>query len=163
VLVMRQLLCRHGPAEVEIAAMSSDLDDRAAVLFFPEGANSPPAAEAEWARGMQHVSAPRPGGALAAIEAATDADVAFLGHVGFPRSIREVWRLLPHPQTGEVRLWAEPAENVPADREEAIDCARNPAARPPAITAHGCLRPKSSTSRRIASPAAPCPARAAAR
>jgi hypothetical protein len=28
---------------------------------------------------------------------------------------------LPHPQTVEVRLWAEPAEHVPADREEATD------------------------------------------
>jgi 1-acyl-sn-glycerol-3-phosphate acyltransferase len=127
---------RGGDTEVEIAAMSSDLDERAAVLIFPEGANFTPsrrqrgidrleeaghAEEAEWARGMQHVSAPRPGGALAAIEAAREADVVFLGHVGFPTSFGDVWRLLPHPQTVELRLWAEPAEQVPSDRDEAID------------------------------------------
>lgn len=127
---------RGGDTETEIAALSSDLDDRAAVLIFPEGANFTPRRrqrgidrlaeaghdeEAEWARSMKHVSAPRPGGALAAIEAATDADVVFVGHVGFPTSVREVWRLLPAPQTVAVRLWTEPATRVPADREEAID------------------------------------------
>jgi 1-acyl-sn-glycerol-3-phosphate acyltransferase len=127
---------RGGDTEVEIAAMSRDLDERAAVLIFPEGANFTPrrrqrgidrleqaghAEEAEWARSMEHVTAPRPGGALAAIEAAPDADVIFAGHVGFPTSVGEVWRLLPHPQTVEVRLWAVPAAEIPSDRDEGID------------------------------------------
>lgn len=127
---------RGGDTEAQIAAMSSDLEERSAVLIFPEGANFTPrrrqrgidrleeaghAEEAAWARGMQHVSAPRPGGALAAIGAAPAADVVFLGHAGFPTSLGEVWRLLPHPQTVEVRLWAERAEQIPSDRAEAID------------------------------------------
>lgn len=127
---------RGGDTEVEIAAMSRELDERSAVLIFPEGANFTPRRrqrgidrlaeagheeEAEWARSMRHVSAPRPGGALAAIDAAPDADVVFLGHVGFPTSMGEVWRLLPHPQTVEVRLWTEPARDVPRDRDAAID------------------------------------------
>jgi 1-acyl-sn-glycerol-3-phosphate acyltransferase len=127
---------RGGDTEVEIAAMSRDLDPRAAVLIFPEGANfterrrrrgierlerAGHEEEAAWARSMRHVAAPRPGGALAAIEAAPGADVVFAGHVGFPTSLGEVWRLLPHPQTVELKLWAVPAEDVPSDRDEAID------------------------------------------
>jgi 1-acyl-sn-glycerol-3-phosphate acyltransferase len=127
---------RGGDTEVEIAAMSRDLDPSGAVLIFPEGANFTARRrqrsierleagghreEAEWARGMRHVAAPRPGGALAAIEAAPGADVIIAGHVGFPSSLQEVWRLLPERQTVEVRLWAFPAESIPSDRDEAID------------------------------------------
>jgi hypothetical protein len=115
--------------------MSRDLDPRAAVLIVPEGANfterrrqrgidrleeAGHSEEAEWARSMQHVSAPRPGGALAAIEAAPEADVIITGHTGFPTSFREVWRLLPHPQIVEVRFWAIPTEDIPTDRDDGI-------------------------------------------
>lgn len=127
---------RGGDTEREIAAMSSDMEERAAVLIFPEGRNFSPQhrrrsiarleeagheEEADWARSMRHMSAPRPGGALAAIEAASGADVIFVGHVGFPSSLAEVWRLLPQPQTVEVRLWAARSDEVPADRDAAID------------------------------------------
>jgi 1-acyl-sn-glycerol-3-phosphate acyltransferase len=127
---------RGGDAEVEIAAMSRDLDEQGAVLIFPEGANfseqvrtrgierleeAGRTKHAEWARDMQHMAAPRPGGALAAIEAAPDADVIFIGHVGCPTGLRDVWRLLPHDQTVEVRMWAVPAEEVPEDHDKRID------------------------------------------
>ena len=127
---------RGGDTEVEIAALARDMDERSALLIFPEGGNATPRLrrraierleraghreEAEWARSMRHMSAPRPGGALAAIEAAPDPLVVFLAHAGFPASPAEVWRLLPHPQTVEVRLWAVPAEQVPADSDERID------------------------------------------
>ena len=105
-------------------------------LIFPEGANSSDRRrrraierleqaghreEADWARSMRHLSAPRPGGALAAIEAAPDSVVIFAGHVGFPTSLSEAWRLLPHRQTIELKLWAVPAEEVPAGRDAQID------------------------------------------
>lgn len=127
---------RGGDTEVEIAAMTRDLDDAGAVVIFPEGANFSPrrrlrgierleraghTQEAEWARGMHHVSAPRPGGALAAIEAAPQADVLIMGHVGFPTGAGEVWRLLPAPQTIDVRLWHEPTGAIPTGRDEQID------------------------------------------
>ena len=101
---------------------------RAALVIFPEGANfteerrrrgierleqAGHAEEAGWAREMRHVSAPRPGGALAAIDAAPEADVVVMGHVGFPTGLGEVWRLLPERQTIEVRLWHEPADVDP--------------------------------------------------
>ena len=126
---------RGGDTEVEIAAMASELDDRSALVIFPEGANFTEERRergirrleeaghewhAETARAMRNVSAPRPGGALAAIDAAPGADVVVMGHVGFPEGLGEVWRHLPERQTIEVKLWHEPAEAIPADHDERI-------------------------------------------
>ncbi len=127
---------RGGDTEVEIAAMARELGETAALVIFPEGRNFSPETrrrgierleraghhrQAEWAREMQHVSAPRPGGTLAAIEAASDCDVVIMGHDGFPTGLREVWELLPHPQKVEVRLWHESAGALPGGHEEQID------------------------------------------
>ena len=127
---------RGGDTEVEIAAMARELDDRSALVIFPEGANFSEerrrrgierlqqrghARHVEAAEAMRHVSAPRPGGALAAIDAAPGADVVIMGHVGFPNGLGEVWRLLPEHQPIEVKLWHEPAEAIPAGHEERID------------------------------------------
>jgi 1-acyl-sn-glycerol-3-phosphate acyltransferase len=126
---------RGGDTEVEIAAMAEELDPRAALVIFPEGGNVTEerrkkgierlesdghVEEARWARDMRHVSAPRPGGTLAAIEASPEIDVVVLGFVGFPTGFREVWQLLPEPQTIEVRLWHEPRGGIPAGRDEQI-------------------------------------------
>ncbi len=127
---------RGGDTEVEIAAMAQDAGALDAVLIFPEGGNFSPERrrrgierlqqaghdeEAEWAQQMEHVSAPRPGGALAALEAAPHADVVFFGYVGVPFGVRELWRSLAAPQTIEVRLWHAPAADVPAERDAQID------------------------------------------
>ena len=127
---------RGGDTEVEIAAMAGELGETAALVIFPEGRNFSPETrrrgierleqaghdrQARWAREMQYVSAPRPGGTLAAIEAAPGCDVVIMGHDGFPTGLKEVWELLPHPQKVEVRLWHEPASAVPSGREEQID------------------------------------------
>jgi 1-acyl-sn-glycerol-3-phosphate acyltransferase len=127
---------RGGDTEVEIAALARELDERAALVIFPEGANFTEARrrraierleqaghhdEAAVAHAMRHVSAPRPGGALAAIDAARGADVVIMGHVGFPAGLGDVWRRLPEPQTIEVKLWHEPAHAIPADHDARID------------------------------------------
>lgn len=127
---------RGGDTEKEIAAMAGGLGETAALVIFPEGANfteerrrrgierldrAGHAEEADRARAIRHLSAPRPGGALAAIDASPDADVVIMGHDGFPAGLREVWRLLPEPQTIELRLWHEAPEAIPADRDERID------------------------------------------
>ncbi len=127
---------RGGDTEVEIAAMAGELDERAALVIFPEGGNvteerrrkgierlehAGHTEEAGWAREMRHMGAPRPGGTLAAIEAAPEIDVVIMGHVGFPTGLGEVWRLLPERQTIEVRLWHEPRSAIPDDRDERID------------------------------------------
>ncbi len=128
---------RGGDTEVEIAAMSRDVADDDAVLIFPEGGNTTAEhrrrgierleraghhEEAAWARAMRHLSAPRPGGTLAAIEASPPAaDVIFMAHSGFPSTLKDVWRQLPHRQTVATRLWHEPGAAVPEDRDERID------------------------------------------
>lgn len=127
---------RGGDTEVEIAAMTRDVDDDDAVLIFPEGGNFSPARrrrgierleqaghheEAAWAREMDHVSAPRPGGVLAALEAAPHADVVVVGHVGVPVGFRDLWRLLPAPQTVHLRMWLIGAGEIPSDRDDRID------------------------------------------
>ena len=101
---------RGGDIEVEIATMSEGLGARDAVVIFPEGGNFTAERrrrsierllhrghheQAEQARGMEHLSAPRPGGALAALESAPHADVVFMAHHGFPDGFDEVWRELP--------------------------------------------------------------------
>ncbi len=127
---------RGGDTEVEIAALAREMRGEAAVVIFPEGANFTEERrrrgidrlergghdrQAEAARAMRHVSAPRPGGALAALEAAPEHDVVIMGHVGFPTSLADAWRLLPEPQTIEVKLWHEPWDTIPTDDDERID------------------------------------------
>ena len=127
---------RGGDTEVEVAAMTQDVEADSAVLIFPEGGNFSPARrqrgierleraghheEAAWAREMDHVSAPRPGGALAALEAAPHADVVLVGHVGVPVGFRDLWRQLPARQTVHLRMWLVRADEIPADRNERID------------------------------------------
>ena len=127
---------RGGDTEVEIAAMARGLDGDDAVLIFPEGGNFSPERrargiarleragydeEAAVAREMEHVSAPRPGGALAAIEAAPDAAVVFVGHVGIPTGAGHLWRLLLAKRTVRVKLWCVAADEIPAGEDARID------------------------------------------
>lgn len=125
---------RGGDTEVEIAAMAEGVDDDEAVLIFPEGANFTEARrargierleqagreeQAAWARELRHVSAPRPGGTLAAIDAAPHAHVVVVGHVGTPVGFAELWQRLPAKQTVELRLWL--ADELPDEHPDRID------------------------------------------
>ena len=127
---------RGGDIEREIKVMSHGLGADDAVLIFPEGGNVTAERrkraierllhrghqrEAERASAMGHLGAPRPGGALAALEGAPDADVIFFAHHGFPEGLRETWRTLPDPKTIEVELWLVPAEEIPAGTDARID------------------------------------------
>jgi len=127
---------RGGDTERDVAEMAATLDGQSALVIFPEGRNFSPAHrrraidrlagaghdhQARAADAMQHVSAPRPGGALAAIDAAPGADVVVMGHAGFPTGLKDVWRQLPDEQVIAVRLWHVPAGSIPADREARID------------------------------------------
>ncbi len=51
---------------------------------------------------MHHLLSPKPPGTLAAIEAAPEADVVFVGHVGLEEllSVRDVWRGMPLSRSG---------------------------------------------------------------
>lgn len=127
---------RGGDTESEIAAMAADMGDGDAVLIFPEGANFSGARrrrgirrleeaghdeEAAHARAMRHVTAPRPGGTLAALAAAPHADVVFVGHVGVPIGVRDLWRTIGRGECIELRLWFVSRDEVPSGHDERID------------------------------------------
>ena len=73
------------------------------------------------AREMEHVLPPKPAGTLAAIEAAPDADVLFVGHVGLESvsTVADIWRGIPMDAAVVARYWVTPADDVPPpdDRE----------------------------------------------
>ena len=80
-----------------IGELSRDLDENDAFVIFPEGGNFTAhrrkraierlrrkghIGEAEKAEQLRHVMAPKPGGVLAALTQARDADVVFVAHTG---------------------------------------------------------------------------------
>ena len=108
-------------------------------MIFPEGGNFTPqrrqrgyrqAAQAghgedgpTGAEAMTNVLAPRPGGFIAALDAAPDADVVLVAHTGLDHmlTVGDVWRELPMDKRIIMRWWQVPREEIPADREARID------------------------------------------
>ena len=72
---------------------------------------------------MTHVLAPRPGGFLAALDAAPGADVVLVAHTGLDHmaTVADVWRELPMDKRIVMRWWQVPREEIPDGREERID------------------------------------------
>lgn len=121
----------------QISALAGDMGPYDALLLFPEGGNftegrrtrsiarleeSGRHAEADLARQMRHVLAPRVGGALAAIESAPDADVVFVGHTGLEdlAGVMDLWRGLP--MDAEIRgaaWWVSRHQLPPPDARDA--------------------------------------------
>ncbi|HEX5511516.1 MAG TPA: hypothetical protein VFX41_07350, partial [Actinomycetales bacterium] len=79
--------------------------------------------EAEKAEQMRHVLAPRPGGVVAALTAAEDADVVWVAHSGLEHvvSVLDLWRALPVDTPITMRWWRVPRDQVPEDRAEQIE------------------------------------------
>lgn len=124
--------------EAQVGELSRNLDDNDAFVIFPEGGNFTEHRrkraierlrrkghidEAEKAERLQHVLAPKPGGVLAALTEARDADVVFVAHTGVEHmtTVLDVWRELPMDRVIEMRWWIVPAAEVPVGREERID------------------------------------------
>jgi 1-acyl-sn-glycerol-3-phosphate acyltransferase len=122
-------------SEAAIAELASSLGTQDALLIFPEGANFTPQrrtraiqrlrerglrSAVRRAEAMHHVLPPRPGGVVAALTAAPQADVVFVAHTGLEHlsTVRDVWRGLPMDKTLHLRWWFVPASEVP--REEAL-------------------------------------------
>ena len=122
-----------GSGTRAVTAMASRLDPGDALVVFPEGRNFTPERRlhsitrldelgdhqaAEDARELRHVLAPRPGGTLAALDAAPDADVVFVAHSGLEdlSGIVDLWRGLPMDTAVEVKVWRVPAAEVPRVR-----------------------------------------------
>jgi 1-acyl-sn-glycerol-3-phosphate acyltransferase len=145
-VVLRRLPARFiqtNPAqgqdyESQIADLARGLDENDAFVIFPEGGNFTPERRrrgierlrgrglhrmADRASRMTHVLAPRPGGFLAALEAAPDADVVLVAHTGLDHmlTVRDVWRELPMDKVIVMRWWQVPREEIPSERDEQIE------------------------------------------
>lgn len=124
--------------ESKIAALATGLDGNDAFVIFPEGGNFTPARRdraidrlrklgleqmADRAEGMMHVLAPRPGGVLAALDAAPEADVMMVAHTGLDHllTMADVWRELPMDKELVMRWWEVPRAEIPVGRAERIE------------------------------------------
>ncbi|QIK74903.1 1-acyl-sn-glycerol-3-phosphate acyltransferase [Nocardioides piscis] len=124
--------------ESKIARLASNLDPNDAFVIFPEGGNFTAARRdraiarlhklglvkmAERAEQMTHVLAPRPGGFLAALDAAPDADVVLVAHTGLDHmlTVGDVWRELPMDKELVMRWWEVPRSEIPVERDARIE------------------------------------------
>ena len=116
--------------ESQITALATGLDENDAFVIFPEGGNFTPARRqrgidrlrklglermAVRAEQMTNVLAPRPGGLLAALDGAPDADVVMVAHTGLDHlvTVRDLWRELPMDKRLTMRWWTVPREEIP--------------------------------------------------
>ena len=126
----------------QIARLARGLDERGALVIFPEGGNWTPGRWrrgirrlehlgrtdlAERARDMPNLLPPRPGGAIAAIAACPDADVIFVAHAGLDNivTIGDVWGKFPIDQVIRARWWRVPSEQYrgpPTMRRRSSGC-----------------------------------------
>lgn len=124
--------------EALVGELARNLDRNDAFVIFPEGGNFTPArrqraidklrnlgleAMAARAERMENVLAPRPGGLLAALDAAPDADVVLVAHTGLDHmlTIADAWRELPMDKQIIMRWWTVSREEIPVGRAERID------------------------------------------
>jgi len=124
--------------ESQISALATGLDENDAFVIFPEGGNFTPRRRdrgiarlrklglermAQRAEAMTNVLAPRPGGFLAALDAAPDADVVLVAHTGLDHllSVGDVWRELPMDKRIVMQWWQVPRAEIPEDRDARIE------------------------------------------
>ncbi len=124
--------------ESQIANLATGLDENDAFVIFPEGGNFTEARRtrgierlrklgmdrmADRAEAMTNVLAPRPGGFIAALDAAPEADVVLVAHTGLDHmlTVGDVWRELPMDKQLVMRWWTVPRAEIPAGRDERID------------------------------------------
>ncbi|MBA2388689.1 MAG: 1-acyl-sn-glycerol-3-phosphate acyltransferase [Geodermatophilaceae bacterium] len=120
-----------------IGTLAEGMEEEDALLLFPEGGNFSVrrrlrailrlrqrghTAHADAAERMRYVLPPRPGGVIAAIEAAPYADVVFVAHTGLEHiaTLADIWRELPVDKTLHLRWWFVPAAAVPQGRDAQI-------------------------------------------
>ena len=124
--------------EEQIADLARGLDENDAFVIFPEGGNFTEGRRtrgierlrklgldkmAERAEAMTHVLAPRPGGFLAALDAAPEADVVLVAHTGLDHvvTVGDIWRELPMDKRIVMRWWKIARAEIPEDRDERIE------------------------------------------
>jgi 1-acyl-sn-glycerol-3-phosphate acyltransferase len=124
--------------ESQITGLASGLDHNDAFVIFPEGGNFTPGRRergiqrlrklglermAQRAEQMTNVLAPRPGGFIAALDGAPDADVVLVAHTGLDHllTVGDLWRELPMDKRIIMRWWTVPRAEIPHDREQRIE------------------------------------------
>ena len=124
--------------ETQVGELARNLDANDAFVIFPEGGNFTPErrkraidklrrlgleAMARRAENMKNVLAPRPGGLLAALDAAPDADIILVAHTGLDHmlTLADVWRELPMDKQIIMRWWRVPRNEIPDGRDDRID------------------------------------------
>jgi 1-acyl-sn-glycerol-3-phosphate acyltransferase len=124
--------------ESQIADLARGLDENDAFVIFPEGGNFTPDRRrrgierlrklglermARRAEQMTNVLAPKPGGLLAALDAAPAADVVLVAHTGLDHlfTVRDIWRELPMDKVLIMRWWQVSRDDIPADRDARIE------------------------------------------
>ncbi|HET6697976.1 MAG TPA: 1-acyl-sn-glycerol-3-phosphate acyltransferase [Nocardioidaceae bacterium] len=124
--------------ESQVGELARGLDANDAFVIFPEGGNFTPHRRdraiaklrrlglermARRAENMHHVLAPRPGGLLAALDAAPEADVVLVAHTGLDHLLTagDIWRELPMDKELIMRWWRVPRNEIPDGRDERID------------------------------------------
>jgi 1-acyl-sn-glycerol-3-phosphate acyltransferase len=128
---------RDPSAELDaIRDLVAGLGDAESAVIFPEG-TFPTAARrrraleriarqdpgrAERLAGLLVLLPPRPGGTLALLDGAPDADVLMIAHVGFERlsELRQIARGLPFDAPVEVRIERIPRSEVPEDHDDRL-------------------------------------------
>jgi 1-acyl-sn-glycerol-3-phosphate acyltransferase len=134
-----RFLSGNGPdAARSVAALATALDGDDAFVIFPEGGNFTERRRAAGiarlrARGledmarrseaMRHVLPPQPGGVMAALAAAPEADVVWVAHAGLDHlfTVADVWRQLPLDGAVRMRWWRVPQDEVPRDPDLQVD------------------------------------------
>ncbi|NUR09874.1 MAG: lysophospholipid acyltransferase family protein [Nocardioidaceae bacterium] len=124
--------------ERQVGELACNLDENDAFVIFPEGGNFTPQRReraiaklhrlglhgmARRAERMQNVLAPRPGGLIAALDAAPEADVILVAHTGLDHllTIGDIWRELPMDKQIIMRWWRVPRAEIPEGRDDRID------------------------------------------
>jgi 1-acyl-sn-glycerol-3-phosphate acyltransferase len=123
-----------GTGTRAIRTLAEELGSDGALVLFPEGKNWTPHRrlrsidkleeaglhdEAEVARELRHVLTPRAGGALAALDGAPTANVAFVVHTGLEHfvSFADIWRGIPIGSDVSVKGWRVLRPEIPQARE----------------------------------------------
>ena len=135
--------CEQDPSDPArelraVEATAATIEADGALIIFPEGGNYTPDRylraikrfeergqhdRAERARRLNHVLPPRTGGTLAALEAAPDANVVFVAHVGLDdlNSLRDIWRNVPINRTVRATYWHAPPEERPSGHDGLVE------------------------------------------
>ncbi|MFN2451401.1 MAG: 1-acyl-sn-glycerol-3-phosphate acyltransferase [Candidatus Dormibacteria bacterium] len=130
---------RGGDSEaicLRIAEITAGMDGRGALLLFPEGGNVTPARRrgsirhllragarrlARRAADLDHLTAPRPAGTLAALRAGGTADVIFVAHSGLAGMQASLWRRVPVDRVLRLQLFLVRAGDIPREEDARVE------------------------------------------